>query len=54
MCDCDFCMPATFSALAISELELQDQGQIRRVVFTGDLGRRHQPVLMDPETIEPL
>jgi metallo-beta-lactamase family protein len=37
---------------AISELELQDQGQIRRVVFTGDLGRRHQPVLMDPETIE--
>lgn len=37
---------------AITELEVQDGDEIRRVVFTGDLGRRDQPLLEDPETIE--
>ncbi len=37
---------------AIVELELEDDGGVKRVVFTGDLGRRNQPILNDPETIE--
>lgn len=34
---------------AITVLELDDDGTTRRVVFTGDLGRRHMPILRDPE-----
>ncbi len=37
---------------AIVELEILDVGEWKRVVFTGDLGRRDQPILMDPETID--
>jgi metallo-beta-lactamase family protein len=37
---------------AITELELQDGGELRRLVFSGDLGRRNQPLLEDPEPIE--
>lgn len=37
---------------AITELELEDQGEIHRVVYTGDLGRRQQPILRDPEPID--
>jgi len=37
---------------AITELELEDQGEVHRVVFSGDLGRRNQPILMDPEPID--
>jgi metallo-beta-lactamase family protein len=36
---------------AITELEVEDGGEIRRVVFSGDLGRRDQPLLEDPEEI---
>ena len=36
---------------SIVELELEDDGEVKRVVFTGDLGRRNQPILNDPETI---
>ena len=36
---------------AITELELEDQDEVHRVVFSGDLGRRNQPLLMDPEPI---
>ncbi|MEZ6123590.1 MAG: MBL fold metallo-hydrolase [Planctomycetaceae bacterium] len=36
---------------AITELELLDQGVWKRVVFTGDLGRRDQPLLFDPATV---
>lgn len=36
---------------SIVELELLDVGEWKRLVFTGDLGRRQQPILMDPETI---
>ena len=36
---------------AIVELELEDHGQVKRVMFSGDLGRRNQPILHDPETI---
>ncbi len=34
---------------AIVVLDVDDVGQRRRVVFTGDLGRRHMPILKDPE-----
>lgn len=36
---------------AISELEFQEKGSIRRLVFTGDLGRRGLPVTRDPQLV---
>ncbi|MCA8996032.1 MAG: MBL fold metallo-hydrolase [Planctomycetaceae bacterium] len=33
---------------AITELEVRDQGETKRIVFTGDLGRRDMPLLRDP------
>lgn len=35
------------SALVV--LDIDDEGQQQRLVFTGDLGRRHLPILRDPE-----
>jgi metallo-beta-lactamase family protein len=35
---------------AITALDV-DEGGWRRVVFTGDLGRRHMPILRDPEVV---
>lgn len=37
---------------AITEIDLFDGGEWKRVVFTGDLGRRDMPLLRDPEPIE--
>ena len=37
---------------AITELEVVEQGDVRRIVFTGDLGRRGLPLLRDPELVE--
>jgi metallo-beta-lactamase family protein len=36
---------------AICELECEERGEIRRLVFTGDLGRRNLPLLRDPELV---
>ena len=36
---------------AITELELRDQGEWKRLIFTGDLGRRGKPILPDPDTV---
>ena len=36
---------------AITQMEFQERADTRRVVFTGDLGRRGLPVLRDPELI---
>ncbi|GAB4158327.1 MAG: MBL fold metallo-hydrolase [Planctomycetaceae bacterium] len=36
---------------AICELRIQDKGDMRRVVFTGDLGRRDLPILRDPTPV---
>ncbi|MEZ6061467.1 MAG: MBL fold metallo-hydrolase [Planctomycetaceae bacterium] len=36
---------------AIVELDLLDDGDWKRLVFTGDLGRRGKPILNDPETV---
>ena len=35
---------------AITLLDIEDDGVIKRVVFTGDLGRKNMPILRDPET----
>lgn len=37
---------------AITELDLEEDGQWKRVAFTGDLGRRNLPILRDPRPIE--
>ena len=37
---------------AIVELELLDEGEWKRIVFTGDLGRRDQPLLHDPVPVD--
>ncbi len=34
---------------AITVLDVDEEGQRRRLVFTGDLGRKHMPILRDPE-----
>lgn len=34
---------------AIVCLDVDDDGKTKRIVFTGDLGRRHMPILRDPE-----
>ena len=36
---------------AICEMQIQDQGEMRRVVFTGDLGRRDLPLLRNPQVV---
>jgi len=36
---------------AITEMQIQDKGDMRRVVFTGDLGRRGLPLLRDPQPV---
>lgn len=36
---------------AITELEIKDGDNWKRIVFTGDLGRRNLPLLEDPETV---
>ncbi len=37
---------------AITELRLREGGNVRKIVFTGDLGRRGMPLLTDPEPVE--
>ena len=37
---------------AVCEMELHEAGELRRVVFTGDLGRRGLPLLRDPQPLE--
>jgi len=36
---------------AIVEMLLEDEGTQKRIVFTGDLGRREMPLLVDPEIV---
>ncbi len=37
---------------AITVLDVEEKGQKKRLVFTGDLGRRDRPILRDPEVPE--
>lgn len=34
---------------ALTILDVDDEGETKRVVFTGDLGRKNRPILRDPE-----
>lgn len=34
---------------AVVVLDIEDEGETKRVVFSGDLGRHHLPILRDPE-----
>ena len=36
---------------SIVELQMEDRGEVRRLVFTGDLGRRGLPLLNDPTPV---
>ncbi|MCA8986078.1 MAG: MBL fold metallo-hydrolase [Planctomycetaceae bacterium] len=37
---------------AITEVDLEEKGEWKRIVFSGDLGRRDLPLLPDPEPID--
>ena len=37
---------------AIVELEIEDKGEVKRVVFSGDLGRREKPLLKSPSPVD--
>lgn len=37
---------------AVTALDVEDGGKVRRFVFTGDLGRRNMPILRDPELVD--
>jgi len=37
---------------AVVALDVEEHGKSKRVVFTGDLGRRNMPILRDPELVE--
>lgn len=37
---------------AITELEIRERAQWKRVIFTGDLGRYGMPLLVDPQPVE--
>ena len=36
---------------AVTEMQIQDRGEMRRVIFSGDLGRRGLPLLRDPQLV---
>jgi metallo-beta-lactamase family protein len=37
---------------AVTILDVEDEGKTKRLVFTGDLGRNHMPILRDPESAD--
>jgi metallo-beta-lactamase family protein len=37
---------------AVTAIDVDDSGKRKRIVFTGDLGRKHMPILRDPEVID--
>ena len=37
---------------AVSALDLEEDGATKRLVFTGDLGRKNMPILKDPEVVD--
>ncbi len=46
-----FCDAGHILGAAVTELELRDRGDMRRLVYTGDLGRRGMPLLRDPQPV---
>lgn len=39
---------------AAAVLEIEENGEKKRIAFTGDLGRKNYPILQDPEAIPPV
>ena len=37
---------------ALVELDVEERGTRRRIVFSGDIGRKHLPILRDPESVD--
>lgn len=37
---------------AITAIDVDDDGKHKRIVYTGDLGRKHMPILRDPEVVD--
>lgn len=37
---------------AITAIDVEEDGKTKRIVFTGDLGRKKMPILRDPEIVE--
>jgi len=37
---------------AISAIDVEEDGKTKRIIFTGDLGRKKMPILRDPEVVE--
>ena len=37
---------------AITEMEIRERAEVKRIVFTGDLGRRDIPLLVDPAAVQ--
>jgi metallo-beta-lactamase family protein len=37
---------------AVTAIDVDDEGKRKRIVFTGDLGRKNMPILRDPEIID--
>ena len=37
---------------AVTVLDVEDEGKTKRIVFTGDIGRTHIPILRDPESVD--
>ncbi len=37
---------------AISAIDVEEDGKTKRIVFTGDLGRKNMPILKDPEIVD--
>ena len=37
---------------AVTAIDVDDEGKRKRIVFTGDLGRKRMPILRDPEVID--
>jgi metallo-beta-lactamase family protein len=37
---------------AVTAIDVDDNGKTKRIVFTGDLGRKRMPILRDPELID--
>lgn len=37
---------------AVTQIDIEDKATVRRLVFTGDLGRRGLPLLRDPQLVE--
>ncbi|MCW5837825.1 MAG: MBL fold metallo-hydrolase [Labilithrix sp.] len=50
--DAGHVLGSAVSAIDVEETAVGARGKHKRVVFTGDLGRKHMPILRDPEVVD--